>query len=283
MPKIDQFESVFKSADKEVFSFEKVEVDSALLVTDLNQEEAATFSEQVKGYLSVLGNVNWTIVTGEQYGNVEDLLKLVEDSGPDLVCTYRNLHSAAWKFPHSVGEYVDVLTQVAKPSILLLPHPEAGRAAGHSMEDTNVVMAITDHLTGDNRLINHAVRYTEADGKLFLTHIEDEATFEYYMDLISKIPNIDTEIARAEIQERAQRGPADYIRSCTGILKEKGITVHVEAEVTHGHHLMDYKNLIEDHKIDLLVLNTKDDEQLAMHGMAYPLAVEIRDIPLLML
>ena len=30
-------------------------------------------------------------------------------------------------------------------------------------------------------------------------------------------------------------------------------------------------------------MNTKDDDQLAMHGLAYPLAVELRDIPLLML
>jgi hypothetical protein len=30
-------------------------------------------------------------------------------------------------------------------------------------------------------------------------------------------------------------------------------------------------------------MNTKDEDQLAMHGLAYPLAVELRDIPLLML
>lgn len=30
-------------------------------------------------------------------------------------------------------------------------------------------------------------------------------------------------------------------------------------------------------------MNTKDEDQLAMHGLAYPLAVELREIPLLML
>ena len=34
---------------------------------------------------------------------------------------------------------------------------------------------------------------------------------------------------------------------------------------------------------DLLVMNTKDDEQMAMHGLAYPLAIEVRSIPLLLL
>ena len=50
-----------------------------------------------------------------------------------------------------------------------------------------------------------------------------------------------------------------------------------------GSRLDDYKKLIRDHAVDLLVFNTKDEDQLAMHGVGYPLAVEVREIPLLML
>ena len=57
----------------------------------------------------------------------------------------------------------------------------------------------------------------------------------------------------------------------------------VEHLVVFGSHLSEYKRLIEEHEVDLLVLNTKDEDQLAMHGMAYALAVELRQIPLLML
>jgi hypothetical protein len=35
--------------------------------------------------------------------------------------------------------------------------------------------------------------------------------------------------------------------------------------------------------VDLLVMNTKDEDHSAMHGLAYPLAVELRGTPLLML
>ena len=38
-----------------------------------------------------------------------------------------------------------------------------------------------------------------------------------------------------------------------------------------------------EHGIDLLVMHTKDEDQLAMHGLAYPLAIELRDIPLLLI
>ena len=45
----------------------------------------------------------------------------------------------------------------------------------------------------------------------------------------------------------------------------------------------DYKKLIEQHEVDLLLLHTKDEDQLAMHGLAYPVTVELRDIPLLLI
>ena len=48
-------------------------------------------------------------------------------------------------------------------------------------------------------------------------------------------------------------------------------------------HVLGYKELVEENEIDLLVMYTKDEEQLAMHGIAYPLAVELRSTPLLML
>ena len=75
--------------------------------------------------------------------------------------------------------------------------------------------------------------------------------------------------------------PADYIASVTAGLT--GVDLTVKAEVEMGHHLSTYRQLVQKHGVDLLVLNTKDDDQLAMHGLAYPLAVELRDLPLLML
>ena len=41
--------------------------------------------------------------------------------------------------------------------------------------------------------------------------------------------------------------------------------------------------MIDEHQVDLLVVNTKDEDQLAMHGLAYALSVELRSTPILML
>ena len=46
---------------------------------------------------------------------------------------------------------------------------------------------------------------------------------------------------------------------------------------------MYYRRLIERCEADLLVCNTKDEGQLAMHGQAYSVSVEFRHLPLLLL
>ena len=283
MTKLDQFESVFRSASKAVFEYERIAVKSVLVVTDQDSDAAARTGEQVARSLGVLDGADFRVVSGSEFGSVPELLDLVEDHRPDLICTYRHLHSDSWRWPYTLGEYVDVLTQVTTTPVVVLPHPESMRASDHVLQQTGVVMAMTDHLTGDARLVNYAVRLTAPQGRLFLTHIEDESTFERYIDTISRIPSIETDDARKELLARLIKEPEDYIQSCRAVLREEGLDLTVTSVVRLGQHLREYRNLIEEHQVDLLVFNTKDDEQLAMHGLAYPLAVELRQVPLLMI
>ncbi len=286
MTKVDQFESIFRSASKDIFTFERIPIQSILVVTDLEDYPAGQYQSQLKDFLQVVNRqekTEWHLVNKDAYQTVQALLDLVEEHRPNLICTYRNLQSEAWKYPFSLGHYVDVLTQATTTPVLLLPHPSADRASEHALEDTNSVMAMTDHLSGDDRLVNFAMSLTEPNGTLFLSHIEDEMRYDRLMEVIAKIPSIETESARKEIMAQLLKEPMDYIESCRKVLKKAAPELDVKDIVTVGHHLSEYEKLIEDHKIDLLVMNTKDEEQLAMHGMAYPLAVEMRQIPLLLL
>lgn len=286
MTKVDQFESMFRAASREVFRQERVEIGSVLVITDRDGPGAKAFGDRVRGFLTVVGageGAKWRDVAGTEFRTAGELLELVESAGADLICTYRNLHSGAWRWPYSLGTHLDLLTQHTKVPVLVLPHPEANRSAGHAFEDTKTVMAITNHLSGDRRLVNWAIRFTETDGTLWLTHVEDETTFERYLDAISKIPTIDTDEARAALSEQLLKAPREYIASCREVLRAEGLPVSIEKLVSFGHHLSDYRRLIEEHKVDLLVVNTKDEDQLAMHGIAYALAVELRQIPILML
>ncbi len=286
MTNVDQFESMFRSASREVFRLDRINIKSVLVVTDRDEEMARRFGHQLRQFLKVLSadeKVQWRDVDGSESQTAGELLTLVESAAPDIICTYRNLHSGAWRWPYSLGTHVDLLTQHTDVPVMLLPHPEAERSAEHAIENTDTVMAIADHLTGDHRLVNYAVRFTENGGALWLTHVEDEATFERYMEVISKIPTINTDEAREAVREQLLKEPRDYIDDCAEVLRAAGAPVTVAHLVVFGHHLSEYTRLIEQHGVDLLVLNTKDEDQLAMHGIAYALAVELRQIPLLML
>ena len=87
----------------------------------------------------------------------------------------------------------------------------------------------------------------------------------------------------SEMAKAVLKDPEDYIKSCREGLARSAPELTVESMVTSGHHIRVYRSLIEEHEVDLLVMNTKDEDQLAMHGLAYPLAIELRAIPLLML
>ena len=145
------------------------------------------------------------------------------------------------------------------------------------------VEALVHPLTGDDRLVNFALRFTEPGGTCWLTHVERLPVFDRYMDTIARIPEIETDTARELIERQLLKEPDDYIRSCRSAIAQQGLPLAIEAIVTLGRRLAEYRRLVEGHGVDLLVLNTFEEDQLAMHGLAYPLAVELRQIPLLML
>ena len=283
MTNIDQFASAFKAADKPQFSLETVKLDSVAVVTDLASPDADRFHDDVRHFLGASIAPQIRIILGEQFRDVNELLREIDKTPTDLICTHRNLHTQAPDHPYSLGAYVDVLTQVSTIPVLLLPNPHTTHDSDFAANNRDAVMAITGQLTGDHHLVSFAAKMTAPTGRLYLTHIEDEMTYDRYVETISRIPAIDTDVARTEILQALLKLPHDYIRSCRDVLHDTYASLSIEEIVTMGHHLADYKRLITEHDIDLLVLNTKDEDQLAMHGLAYPLVIELRSTPLLLL
>ena len=104
MTNVDQFESMFRSASREVFRYERVNIESVLIVTDLDEGRAGSFGDRVRRFLRVVSaddTVRWRDVAGSEFQTAGELLALMESAPPDLICTYRNLHSGAWRWPLS--------------------------------------------------------------------------------------------------------------------------------------------------------------------------------------
>ena len=227
--------------------------------------------------------MEWELFGGTNRFSVKAVLDAVEKSRPDLIVTYRHLHCDAADLPYGLGAHVDVLTQAASTPVLILPDPDRKNLSNHSLKNTDCVMAVTDHLAGDHRLVSYASEFTEPGGTLYLAHVEDAAVFDRYIRAISKIPDLDTDTAQEQLKARLLKDPHDYVESCRAGLAVQARGIRVEGRVKLGCQLSDYRELVDENEIDLLVMYTKDEDQMAMHGVAYPLAVELRETPLLML
>ncbi len=282
--KLDEFESMFRSAVKDIFHFAPPELTRAVLLTDLDAAATDELGAQVARFLASIDQAHeltWTALSGDDWSSIDGLLAKLEAVQPQLIVTYRNLR-ADHEQRFTLGAVVDVLTQATPVPVLLLPPP--GRSELDAvLQGTDRVMVVTDHITGDDRLVNWGVHFTHVNGQLFLAHVEDDTHVERLLDVIGKIRSIDSDAARRDIPQKLLALPREYIDTVHGVLQKNGVQETIVPVVVSGHALGYYKRLMTEHDIDLLVLNTKDQRQDAMHAMAHALSVEIRHRPLLLL
>lgn len=279
---LDQMESMFRSAYKTNYQYHNPHIQKVLLITDTSAETTEKILKNLKRYLSALGRPDWCTLGKEDYRTVRELIDFCEQEQPDLIVTYRNLFYEEKGLSFSLGVYLDMLTQATDVPILVLPHLE-DKNYESVLENTNEVMVVTDHLAGDHRLIDYGVKFTEHGGHLFLAHVEHMTDYKRYVAAISKIPELDTKVAEVKLAQQLLKEPREFIGTCKSQLDEQNIDLEIVPLITFGHTVKTYRELLQKHNIDLLILHTKDGDQLAMHGDAYSIAVEFSDLPLLLI
>lgn len=292
MRDLGEFVSVFKRALRDRFEYRRLEIGRILLITDLTPEALPAYEEAVRVYLDpefsrdsyemhVIGQADWT--------NWTDLRTLLDAEAPDLIITYRLLNVAHVETLTSLGVYVDSLTQVTSYPVLLMPNPHLlPKGAGHEggaygPERLGAVMVATEHIYADHSLVNFGIRFTPAGNPLYLVHVEDADTYEYYMKAIEKIPELDNEIAREKLAEQLRLMPAHYAESVAAEIETHKKNVALESRVEIGHIISVYREMIAREPVSLLAFTTKDDTQMAMHSLGYSLAVEFHNMPILLI
>lgn len=285
MLKVDEFESAFRAADKPMFVLDAPPVGSVLLITDLEGEQHTSLTNDVRAWLErALGDEpTWQSLSGADYDDIYALVQAIETNPVDLIVTYRNLKDDAWRYPYSLGHYLNVLTREIGTPVIVIPNPHEFPERAWKDTGTDAVMVVTDHLAGDAALVNWGVRLSERGATLFLTHIEDDAVFERYMQTISKIPAIDTEQARALIAAQLLQEPHDYVTRCRDVLESAGVPLRVEEVVRMGHRVHEYEELARKNNIDLLVFHDHEHGNVAMHGAARSLVIAMRHTPIFLL
>ena len=283
--RIDEFESIFRSADKPTFHFAPPQVEKILLMSDLSGQEAQRFEERVRQFVESGepgGTIAWESMHGEEPETRGELMEFVEAHSPDLIVTHRNLHDAI-RDPHfGLGVYVQVLTQGTKIPVMVVPRlwDEAFEKATEKLED---VMLVADRLVGDDRLVNWAVHFVNNSGVLFFTNVESQSEFERYMAVISRIPGIETEFAEREIRRELIKETVDYIKRCQQVLAKIKPNLQTKSIVTIGQTLPAYRDMLSRHHHKMLVMESEDEKQVAMRGLAYAMAIEFSDIAMLLI
>ena len=103
------------------------------------------------------------------------------------------------------------------------------------------------------------------------------------MNVIDKIAEIDSETAHEKIRRRLLLEPENFVASCQAEIARAELNLHVEPIVKMGNSLSDYREIVDSRQVDLVVMHTRDDDQQAMHGLAYPLTIELRETPMLLI
>ena len=285
MVKIDEFESVFRAAEREPFQYERPPLSRVTLVTDREHGRPEQTREELVRFLPVLAASEPAVVVVEDHATVQAVADAVEASQPDLIVAFRHLGESSLVPQHSLGVHLDVLTQVLSPPVLVLPgtaaHRQPVQGAGPDGQAA-ATLVMTDHIRGERRLIEWAATVAPTGSHLWLCHIEDDAAFRRYLELIGQIPELDTDLAHEKLDALLHKEAADYLAAAAAGLDRAGLGLTVQPHISRGHRLRAFRELAAEHAADLVVVNTKDDDQLAMQGTAYALAVELDGLAMLL-
>ena len=282
MSTIDQFESTFRSAIKPLYTHSKIKITDVILISDLASESAQQFQNQVQNFLISLGQgLNLHILDANQSHDLDQLLKYINEFNPQLIVTHRHLHTSNKEHVYTLGDHIEVLTQTTQVPILLFPKDIAHNEA--FLVSPSKVLVLTDQLIEHPRLVDYALSIMKDTGQLSLAHIEDESQFERYMSMIAKIPEIDTESARSFLREQMYKDAQNFFSVIDQNIKDQGLAIDVQASFRMGHKLRTYVSIAAENHVELVVIQGKDEDQIAMHGLSYPLAVELNHLPLLII
>ncbi len=282
--KLDQFESVFKSADMPVLTHDEKHFRQILVVSDQQPDVAGDFWQQLRQSWHILDrdNAEWRSLPVDALQDAGNFVSRVENEKADLIVTHRYLAEAERGQLRGLGSLLGAIVWQTSAPVLILPCDEEGRVIQRE-STSGTVVAATDHLTGDNVLVDYGVRFTPLDGRLVLAHIEDDATFERFMNEIERIPQIETDVARREMKDKLLHRPQAYIKSCEEVLRAAGKRCDISSVIRFGHRVRDYHTLIGENGAELLCLHAGDDDVPARRGMAHMIATQFRNLPLFLI
>ncbi|PCI37970.1 MAG: hypothetical protein COB53_05415 [Elusimicrobia bacterium] len=282
MDNLDVFESVFKRAVRDPYKYARPDFSRVLMLTDASYSQASQTTQEWLSDHPLFSNAEFQKIESATYNQWIEIEPTIQKIDPSLIVTHRLLKEPPETSKHSLGAYLDTLAQATDCPILIIPNSREEQGS-MKIPDLKSVIAVADHLSGHGGLVSNAAAFTADGGTLTLCHLEDEDTFSYYMDAIERIPEINSTVAREKIQRQLLAKPRQYIETVTAVLKTDLPNISIDSVIEFGHLIDRYRQAIAKRQAGLLVFESKDDTQLAMHSVGYSLAIEFTETPLLLI
>ena len=277
MLKLDHFASIFRAADKERILIPHIRISKVLLVTDVDKPESMKAWNKWKSFFPV--DITMEVLDGEESRDISLITKKVKDSQCDIIVSYRCLHTDNWRYPYAVGSYVEVLTQMTDIPVLLFPHIYEDQKE-YSIPKS--VLLMSEDLKKEEELLGYASSLCNEESSITLVDLEDTVYLDRILSIISKIPQLDTDMAEKRIREQLQNESLDWVE------RSKERMAKCSAPPTLHHARLSQSSMstciefVEQSDADMIVLNAKNTDQLSIHGLVYPFMVQFRSLPLLL-
>ncbi len=94
MSRVDQFESIFRSATKEVYQYQDIGMEKLLVVTDKTQTESEQFSSISKIFLHALTakhELSWELLNGDDFTHGFRQVAIVMPIGKSGIQRFKHL------------------------------------------------------------------------------------------------------------------------------------------------------------------------------------------------
>ncbi|MEM6726066.1 MAG: hypothetical protein AAF598_18635 [Bacteroidota bacterium] len=274
---LDHFESIFKRAIRHRFEFKAIQLKRILLLIDSNQEIPLKTHFETRIFPKLESEFAIELMDVRAYPNWQSLEQAIHAERPNLIIAERLLKETDKSFEHSLGVYLEAITQRINIPLLVLPVDQT-----FELRPAGEILIGTGHQYIDDPLMHLGVFFAQQSAKLRIVHVEDIDTFNYYMDAIERIPAIHSSLVRTALMEGLKDRPRHYFEQVKTALQAAHHPTKVEIFSEAGRVIDVYRELINHHPIDLIIFEADDDSQLAMHSIGYSIAVEFQNIPVLL-
>lgn len=277
MLKLDHFASIFRAADKETIAIREREIVKVLIVTDVGYEKSLEIWERWRAFF--FQTVTVRVLHGEESLDISTITEKLDEADCDLIVSYRCLHSENWRYPHAIGSYVEVITQLTSKPVLLMPHI---REDTKDYAPPESIVLLSNDLTKASDALAWACCFRGHRSRCTLVELENMVHFNRVLDVIAKIPQLDTDVAREKIMKQMHTDSADWVIRSQKILKNWKRPPSLARKQVVQNALAACSDIVQQVGAELIVLNTKAEDQLALHGLVYPFMVHFRHTPLLL-